>query len=411
MGMKKGIYQWNLALVAVIFQFTAQLITAGLMLDITQYFHASASQAGFMLSSYYILYALIQVPAGAVVSRLGPKQTFILGHVVFSLSSLILIYASNLYIAFIGRILMGMSLGCHYVSFAKTTEQWLPAIYFGRFIALQELLVVVFQIIFNLALASTLNIKWQSVIELLAISSLLLAIFFVFSIKSKSDETESDRMVSLKQIKYIVKQMIRDHDFMFKTMIGACLFSFLTVIYGNWWPTFLSAARQVSIAHAIISNQFIAIGMILGMSYLLLFANIDDTKQTLIRFATLAAFGLLVILWWPNMPSLYLDITMVLVGFTSSAYCLGFTELGHKPFPKAVSVGFVNGVMLMLAPILQTLIALVSSLFHWICNLPNTSVSVLEYQIDLSVLPFIQLVIIVGYMSYLYKKRSRPNLF
>ena len=205
MGMKKGISMES-ALVAVIFQFTAQLITAGLMLDITQYFHASASQAGFMLSSYYILYALIQVPAGAVVSRLGPKQTFILGHVVFSLSSLILIYASNLYIAFIGRILMGMSLGCHYVSFAKTTEQWLPAIYFGRFIALQELLVVVFQIIFNLALASTLNIKWQSVIELLAISSLLLAIFFVFSIKSKSDETESDRMVSLKQIKYIVKQ-------------------------------------------------------------------------------------------------------------------------------------------------------------------------------------------------------------
>ena len=91
MGIRKGLLQWSLALVAVIFQFTAQLITAGLVMDITNYFHASASQAGFMLSSYYILYAMMQVPAGAVVSRFGPKFTFIMGHVLFSLSSLILI--------------------------------------------------------------------------------------------------------------------------------------------------------------------------------------------------------------------------------------------------------------------------------------------------------------------------------
>ena len=406
MGIKKGLFQWTLALLAVIFQFTAQLITAGLVMDITNYFHASASQAGFMLSSYYILYAFMQVPAGAVVSRLGPKYTFIMGHILFSLSSLILIFASNLYIAFLGRILMGLSLGCHYVSFAKATDQNLPAIYFGQFIALQELLVVIFQIIFNLSLASAANIQWQFVIQILSVSSLILAVFFIFTMESRRDETENDRLISLKQIKLVVGQMVIDKDFMYKTLIASCLFSFLTIVYGNWWPTFITAARNVSIAHALVSNQVIALGMVFGMGYLLTFANISNTRNTLFSYGTFSAFFLLLILWWPDMPDLILNISMFMMGFFSSAYCLGFTELNQKAFPKAISVGFVNGAMLIIAPILQTIISCVSELFHWYYALPLTSISIREYQLDLTVLPAIQIFIILMYLVF-YKKNVR----
>ena len=409
MGIKKGLFQWSLALTAVIFQFTAQLITAGLVMDITNYFHASASQAGFMLSSYYILYAFMQVPAGAVVSRLGPKYTFILGHIIFTLSSLILIFASNLYIAFLGRILMGLSLGCHYVSFAKATDQNLPAIYFGYFIALQELLVVVFQIIFNLSLASAANIQWQFVIQILSVSSLVLAVFFLFTMKSRKDEPESERLISLQQIKLVVRQMIFDKDFMYKTLIASCLFSFLTIIYGNWWPTFITAARNVSIGHALVSNQVIAVGMVAGMSYLLTFANISNTRKTLVNYGVFSALFLLFILWWPSMPEVLLDISMLMIGFFSSAYCLGFTELNNKQYPKAISVGFVNATMLIIAPILQTMISVVSELFHWYYELPTTTISLREYQLDLSVLPVIQILILIMYLAY-FKRRSDKEI-
>ncbi|MEE2769967.1 MAG: MFS transporter [Pseudomonadota bacterium] len=403
MGIKKGLFQWSLALIAVVFQFTAQLITAGLVMDITKSFHASASQAGLMLSSYYILYALMQVPAGAVVSRLGYKKTFILGHICFALSSLILIYASNLYIAFLGRILMGLSLGCHYVAFAKATDQNLPAIYFGQMIALQELLVVVFQIIFNLSLASAANIQWQFVIKLLATSSLVLAVVFKLFMKSNNKQPEHDRVINLQQIKLVVSQMISDKDFMYKTLIASCLFSFLTIIYGTWWPTFLSAARNVTIAQSLVSNQVIGLGMVFGMGYLLLFINLNNTRDKLVQYAIFSACLIMITIWWPNMPELLLDISMFLMGFYSSAYCLGFTELNHKTYPKAVSVGFVNGTMLMMAPVIQTLIACVSEFFHWYHSLPATSISLFEYQLDLTILPVIQVVMIVLYVIY-YKK-------
>lgn len=398
MGNRKGLFQWSLALVAVIFQFTAQLITAGLVMDITNYFHASASQAGFMLSSYYILYAMMQVPAGAVVSRFGPKFTFIMGHVFFALSSLILIFAPNLYMAFLGRILMGLSLGCHYVSFAKATDQNIPAIYFGRFIALQELLVVIFQIVFNLSLASVANIQWQSVIIILSVTSMTLAIFFIFAMKPIDKKGEHERLISLMQIKLIVGQILKDKDLMYKTLIASCLFSFLTIIYGTWWPTFLVAARNVSIGHALVSNQVLAFGMVFGMAYLLSSSNINNTKNILISYGVASAVCLLVLLWWPTMPEYLVNIFMLLMGFFSSAYCLGFTELGNKPYPKAVSVGFVNGAMLMIAPIIQTMIAGVSELFHWYYVMPNTSVSLVEYQLDLTILPIIQLIILVLYV-------------
>lgn len=408
MGIKKGMFQWTLALMAVIFQFTAQLITAGIVVDITHYYNASASQAGFMLSSYYILYAFMQVPAGAVVSRLGPKWTMIMGHIAFALSSLILLFAPNLYVAFLGRILMGLSLGCHYVAFARSTDMWLPAIYFGRFIALQELLVVIFQIIFNVSLASVANIEWQSVIQILAMSSMFLAVFFSMTMKVPDNQNDKDRLISLGQINFVVKQMCRDGDLMIKSLIASCLFSFLTIIYGTWWPTFLTASRQVSVSQALLSNQMIAVGMVIGMSYLLIGSRIHNTLSTLIYYGLGSALTLLLLLWWPSMPSLLLNVVMILVGFYSSAYCLGFTELNQKPYPSSISVGFVNAMMLIMAPVLQVIIAIVSNCFHSYYGLPDTTVSLLEYQLDLSILPVIQLMLL-GYYIFIYRKKIQNN--
>lgn len=403
--MQKGSFQWVLALMAVIFQFTAQLITASIVVDIAKYFNASASQTGLMLSSYYILYALMQVPAGAVVSRLSAKWSFVLGQLAFALSSLILLYAPSLVIAFLGRILMGLSLGCHYVSFAKFTERWMPAIYFGRLITLQELVVVVFQIIFNVSLVVSNSTQWQFVIGVLAVSSFALALIqMVFMRNPPEEDNQINTSISLHQLALVIKNMVKDRDLMIETLLASALFSFLTIVYGTWWPTFLHAARNVSIAHAVMSNQIIAVGMILGMGYLLSIAKRINVRDYLNRYAIGSMCSLMVVIWWPTMPNALLNIMMLIIGAFSSAYCLGFISLNHKPYPSTISVGFVNGSMLILAPILQSMISLISIAFHWLSGTTSTTVSVIEYQLDLSILPMIMLIIIGISYKYIDKK-------
>lgn len=403
--MQKGLFQWVLALIAVIFQFTAQLITASIVVDIAKHFNASASQTGLMLSSYYILYACMQLPAGAVVSRLTAKWCFVLGQVCFALSSLILLYAPSLSIAFLGRILMGLSLGCHYVSFAKFTERWMPAIYFGRLITLQELVVVVFQIIFNVSLVASNSTQWKFVIGVLAVSSVVLALIQIIFMRNPAEEDHKMKaFISMDQLILVIKNMLKDRSLMIETIIASTLFSFLTIVYGTWWPTFLHAARNVSIAHAVMSNQIIALGMVIGMSYLLLVAKQINVRDYLNRFGIGAMASLMIVIWWPTMPGVLLNVMMLVIGAFSSAYCLGFVSLNQKPYPSSISVGFVNGTMLILAPILQSIISIMSMAFHWLSGSVATTGSLLEYQIDLSILPVIMLIVLVASYKFIDQK-------
>lgn len=75
--------------------------------------------AGLLASTYFASYALIQVPAGILSDRLGPRRTITISLSVAVLASLLFALAPGFYSAIIARALVGFGCGVIFVPIMK----------------------------------------------------------------------------------------------------------------------------------------------------------------------------------------------------------------------------------------------------------------------------------------------------
>ena len=89
-------------------------------------FSLSATKAGFMISSYYYIYCLLQIPAGFLTDNYGPKYFIIFGLLICAAGCFLFANSTVFLYAEIGRLLMGGGLSFAFVSVAYITGKYLP---------------------------------------------------------------------------------------------------------------------------------------------------------------------------------------------------------------------------------------------------------------------------------------------
>lgn len=80
------------------------------------------------LSAFYLYgYVAMQIPTGLMVDRYGARRVLSAGAAVAAVGGLMFALAPNLYLAYLGRLLIGGSVGVAWVGTLKLAAQWLPA--------------------------------------------------------------------------------------------------------------------------------------------------------------------------------------------------------------------------------------------------------------------------------------------
>lgn len=89
-------------------------------------FNLSPEQVGFFLSAFFWSYALLQVPAGILLDRYGPKPVGRWGAFLWSVASLMTALASGFGGIFAARVLLGVAEAPAFPASAKATGYWFP---------------------------------------------------------------------------------------------------------------------------------------------------------------------------------------------------------------------------------------------------------------------------------------------
>ncbi|MGI9123364.1 MAG: MFS transporter [Mycobacterium sp.] len=122
----------------VFFQMVLQtfpsVMREGLVVDL------SLNEAGFggLSSSFYYPYILLQVPAGILVARFGPRSVLIAGASLCTVASFLFAGSETANSAEITRILMGLGAAPTVVCAMTFAAQWFPSRYFPILAALTE---------------------------------------------------------------------------------------------------------------------------------------------------------------------------------------------------------------------------------------------------------------------------------
>jgi MFS family permease len=104
------------------------VMTGELMAD----FAISAAALGNLSAFYFYSYVAMQVPTGILADRWGPRRLLTAGAAVAAAGSLVFAAAPSLWLADLGRLLIGGSVAVAFVAMLKIASHWFAPQYFAR---------------------------------------------------------------------------------------------------------------------------------------------------------------------------------------------------------------------------------------------------------------------------------------
>ncbi len=329
--------------------------------DLMAAFRTSGTGLGNLGAIYFYVYALMQIPSGVLADTLGPRKTSVLGAVVAGAGSFVFAGAQTLWLAYIGRFLIGFGVSLTFVCILKIGAEWFRENEFATLTGLT---------LFIGNLGSLLAIKaldimvaamgWRSSFKIIGLVTVLLAVNAWFLVKDRPSllglpdikEVEGRAAEDCKPAEKInlwlgLKETLSNGRIWPTVMLSFGLYGTLLALIGMWLSPYLMQVYGLQRHEA---ANFVLVALLAGLLGPLLMGYFSDRigrrKMPMISVAPLClAMWLLLAFWNGGMPPLavmpYLVFAIVIFSSPASLTWACAKEISH-PSLVGISTGIAN---------------------------------------------------------------------
>jgi len=351
--MAKETSRYGLLILATvcITYFTENFLRAGpsaLSPILIEEFGLTHGVAGLLFSSYFFLYALLQIPSGILSDTLGPRRT-INGFTIFTVIGTILFYvARSLGLLIAAQLLVGLGSSVFYINAVRMISSWFPAERRASAIGVLSASSGVgnFAAYMGFPLAITYLGGWRILYLWCAVLMVVNFVANFFIVRDSPDGVNHVQENGGTSITHSLKTVLKDrrlYPFLSSYMLLSLFWMFMT-----WLPQWLTDTRGISyIEVGLISSA----GTITGIPGCILIGVISDRlrkrKQPIVAFYAASTIVLIALIMMPagTSPTVYAFLAGVL-GFTLSAWVLLFSMVPETlpPEVSGIGMGIVNGM-------------------------------------------------------------------
>jgi MFS family permease len=308
----------------------------------------SHAAMGMLISAYFFIYGVMQVPSGILSDRLGARRTILL-FTVLTIIGIFIFWSSRGYNSlFVAQILIGVGCSTFYINAVKLVTVWFPsnrkATAIGILSASSGLGNFVSYMGFPLAVENLGG--WRTLYFWM---SMILAINWVMNIFIIKDRGQLQVHASTPSRQPIIQSIIATlQDRRLYPFLAGYVLSSTAWVFMNWMPQFLIDAKGFSYIEV---GQIASLGTIAGIPGCIAISAISDRlrkrKTPLLGFSILATTLLIIFL---NLPSTFpvpvFSAVNFLMGFAYSYWVLYFSMIPETlpPEKAAVGLGIVNGI-------------------------------------------------------------------
>jgi MFS family permease len=115
---------WGLAAALYLAGFYQRVAPAVITRELMGDFALGAAALGNLAAVYYYSYVAMQIPAGVMADRWGPRRVLTAGAALAALGTLLFAFAGSYALAVLGRLLIGASVGVAFVAMLKIASHW-----------------------------------------------------------------------------------------------------------------------------------------------------------------------------------------------------------------------------------------------------------------------------------------------
>lgn len=344
---------WLVGVSFVLFQFFMQLSSGVIIGAIMEELQLTALAAGFLGSSLYIVYTILQIPVGILFDRKNTRLLLCINALLCSIGCIVFASSYSLSTLFIGRLFIGTGSAFAFVGLSHLLRQHYPLRQFAFMIGLSETLAFFVTVIAMISLGELLSFwGWRNFIK----AAGFLGCFISFLCwKFIPDSTPPKPSIDYR---LQVLGILKNGKAWVNGLFVGLSFTIVTVFGALWAVPFIQVKLSCTLPQATFIGAMFFLGA--GISCPLfgyLACKFSKRKPLILSSCASTLILLLIIIYYPVQHRLILSLLMCGMGICCGAYMLAYTIANELAPSHSLSTctGFTNTLAILSAPILQPL--------------------------------------------------------
>ena len=390
-------------------------IEPGVMgVNIEQLFHINAFDLGLLSAFYYFAYTPMQLFVGLLIDRYGVRLVLTLAVFACSIGSAIFSLADILWVAKLGRFVIGFGSAFAFVGSLKLAATWLPRRQFAFFAGLTTALGMLGAMIGNVELSSlTTQVGWRNTLWIVTIVGFILVptMFIFMSNKSKVNVVD-EGVLTFVDLFRSLKQLIVNLDMWLIGIASCCLFVSLSVFAEMWSNQFIQVVYHFSIKQSVYLTGLVYLGWLIGAPFIGAISDYFNLRTLPIILGSIVAVvcsSLLLLVTDLSIIEVAVLLFLMGVGCSSQIICFVIAKEYHNITIMGTVLAFINLLTMMGGVILQPLAARLLTLF-WNGTVHRGAhiYSAMTYRLAFIILPVSFMVALIS-IVYLDKRIRLKN--
>jgi MFS family permease len=320
----------------------------------------NAAGLGALSAFYFYAYTPMQIPAGLLFDRFGPRLLITIALLICAAGALFFGLTQGLFLASAGRLFMGVGSAFSFIGALLLVARWFPPAYFALLAGIVQLMSSVGAMVGEVPLAAAVaHYGWRETINTVAIAGFILAIIVWLFVKDwppgQQQEATQQNPGELKRLRYVVRKAQT-------WWIG--LYSFtswapITVFASLWGVPYLATLYHFSATQASAACSMIWLGIGIGSPLIGWWSDKIQRRCLPLTLASLlGVITLSLILYAPVLPLAGLYLVLFIFGLAASGQSLSFALVKDINMPQVVgtAIGFNNMAVVAGGALFQPLV-------------------------------------------------------
>jgi MFS family permease len=353
---------WGLGAALFFAEYFGRVAPSVMVPELMRDFKVTAFALGGLSAFFYYPYVAMQVPVGMIVDRYGPHRLLTSTAVICAAGCLLFAFASNLYMAQLGRMLMGFGASFAFVGTLKLATHWFLPQRFGLLAGLTQALGMLGACVGQAPMAWCVEqLGWRKTLVLVSISFLFLAVLIGLLVRDRpyNDARQSKHKAVRGSLWSGLQQVLLNPQSWWNALYAGLVYAPMAAFAELWGVSFLTNVYHINTQTAAFGSGLIFIGWGIGGPVIgWLSDRIMRRKPILYGSAITGALIIACVLYIPNLPLPVVFLLLFCYGISNTGVAIAYaisSEINPRPV-AGTSMAFANMASVIVGTIFQPLI-------------------------------------------------------
>ncbi|MBX9704810.1 MAG: MFS transporter, partial [Gammaproteobacteria bacterium] len=297
--------------------------------DLMSTYHLDGAGFGNLVAFYYYAYTPMQIFVGILMDRYAPRLLLSYAILCCAIGSLLFATTDHLWVAQVGRFLVGFGSAFAFVGVLKIATIWLPPNRFAIVAGSTTTLGMIGAMLGdNLLAVMVRDIGWRGTIYISVVFGFLLAFVIwvvVRNAQGRGRQQMHQHTLTMREVFTGLGHVLKNKQIWIGGIVGFLLYLSLSTFAELWLVPYLEQARGLSTTVAAAATSMLFLGWAVGGPVV---GFISDTikrrRSPMIIGSLVAGFCSLWLIYTTNLPVDMIYVSLVLMGIGCSAQNMVF---------------------------------------------------------------------------------------